>query len=249
MAEEKGKLHYDVDKKGNKLKHAKSLGRLPYHQTPREDTFPSEEDMACEAQLSALGVWERLYFDLSNWRNDEPHMSDYWVPFQPKPGRANDRESVLIYGTEGSHPSDPCGLSQIAKADGSRPKETDFMTPTEAKDKLTCMHEAFDHFDFGRTFLVRLNAGGHYPPHRDHILLSRPTFRLIGFLGDNICSPLRWEVEDRLMTFEPNRLYYVDTRKTHRLWSSEHHSTMVVCNVIKTWDNVMRLLNALHYQG
>lgn len=249
MAEEKSRLHLDVDKKGNKLKHATNLGRIPYHLGTREQTFPTEEDMACEAQLSALGVWEPLCFKLKGWYDNAEQLEDYWVPFQPKPDRQNDRESILIYGAEGAKPTDPCGLSQLVKPDGSRPEETDFMTPTEAKDKLTCMHEAFDHFQFGRTFLVRLNVGGHYPPHRDHMLLNRPTFRLVGFFGNDICGPLRWEVEDRLVTFEPNTLYYVDTRKTHRLWSSEHHSTMIVCNVIKNWDNVMRLLNALKYQA
>jgi hypothetical protein len=44
-------------------------------------------------------------------------------------------------------------------------------------------------------------------------------------------------------------LYYVDTRKTHSLWSSRDHSTMVVFNVMKNWENTMKILSSLKYQG
>lgn len=238
----------DVDKKGNPLFHAAKTSRPKYHEFPIEQTFPSQEDMACEAQLSALGTWEPLSFKINGWEEDKVFLKNYWVPFQPRKDQFNDRESILVYGVKDSKPDDPCGLSQLARVYGYKPTESSMNYPTAAKDLLTCMNEVFDFFDFGRTFLVRLNTGGHYPPHRDHILLNRPTIRLIAFLGDSVSS-LRWEVEDRMVQFQPNTLYYVDTRKTHRLWSSHHHSTMLVCNVIKDWKNTMKILHKLKYQG
>tara|TARA_B100000035_G_scaffold315084_1_gene333827 strand:+ start:48 stop:782 length:735 start_codon:yes stop_codon:yes gene_type:complete len=242
------KLHLEVDKNGKKLFHAAKETKPQYHELSRDLTFPTEEDMACEAQLSALGVFEPLDININGWEKDEKLLKDYWVPFQPKKGKSNDRESILIYGPKDSHPSDPCGLAQLARIHGSKPSEMSMTYATEAKDKVQCLTEALDYFDFGRTFLVRLNAGGHYPPHRDHMLLTRPTYRLIAFLGDST-GPLRWEVEDHLVHFEPNTLYYVDTRKTHRLWSSAHRSSMLVCNVKKDWQNVLRLMTRLKYQG
>jgi len=241
------RIHYDVDKNGNKLFHAKE-SRPSYHELTLEQSYPTEEDMVCEAQLSALGVFEPLDIPIHGWEKDEPKLEEYWVPFQPKKGKSNDRESILIYGPKNAAPSDPCGLAQLARIHGFKPDEMSMTTPTEAKEKVSCLTECLNFFDFGRTFLVRLNAGGHYPPHRDHILLNRPTFRLIAFLGDTT-GPLRWEVEDRLVHFEPNTLYYVDTRKTHRLWSSAHKSTMLVCNVKKDWQNVLKVMSRLKYQG
>lgn len=247
MSEDKV-IHLDVDKKGRALFHAARDDNPSYHELPREKSFPSEEDMACEAQLSALGVFEPLKFNIKGWEKIEKDLDNYWVPFQPKKGKSNDRESVLVYGPEGAHPSDPCGLAQLAKIHGFKPSEDSMNYPTEAKDKIKNLKEVFDFFDFGRTFLVKINAGGHYPPHRDHMLLNRPTFRLIAFMGDTTGS-LRWEVEDKLVHYEPNHLYYVDTRKTHRLWGSTHNNTMCVFNVMKNWDNVMKLLSMLKYQG
>ncbi len=238
----------DTDKRGNKLFHAVQENNLKPVYQDMEYTIPTLEDMQCEAQLSALGVWEPLSFHISGWDEDVKKLEDWWVPFQPKKGILNDRESVLVMGPEGCKPSDPCGLAQLAKIYGFKPNEDSMSFATEAKDAILCLSEVFEYFDFGRSFVIRLNSGGHYPPHRDHILLTRPTFRLIAFLGDST-GQLRWEVEDKLVHVEPNHVYYVDTRKTHRLWSAGSNSDMVVFNVVKNWTNVMKLMTMLKYQG
>jgi hypothetical protein len=240
----------NVDKAGRPLVYTKD-SRPQYDALSSELSFPSMEDLACELQLTALGVWEPLNFriDESLYQQDKINLSDWWRPFQPRPNIMNDRESILIYGPEHSNPWDPCGLAQMAaKLDGIKPSESNMTFPTLARQKLTCLHKIFDYFDpLGRTFIIKLNAGGHYPPHRDHILMNRPTFRLIAFLENASIDNLRWEVEDRLVHFIPNTLYYVDTRKTHRLWSSSPNSTMVIFNVIKNWSNILKLLTMLKY--
>lgn len=240
---------FETDKQGRKLIHGKEPPRPKYHEIPREVSFPTEEEMACEAQLSAIGTWEPLSFkiDAAEWKKNEESVVDLWRPFQPKPNISNDRESILLYGAEGSQPTDPCGLAQMARATGVKPSEDSMTYPTSAKDMFTCLGDVFDYFDFGRTFAVRLNQGGHYPPHRDHLLLRRPTFRLIAFLGDST-GALKWEVENTRVHVEPNHVYYVDTRKTHSLWSGAHGSTMVVFNVMKNWENVLKVLSKLKYQ-
>lgn len=240
---------YNTDKEGRELIHGKEPPRPKYHEYPKEMSFPTEEDLACEAQLSAIGTWEPLKFNIDEieWKQNEKSVTELWRPFQPKPGISNDRESILLYGAQGAQPTDPCGLAQMARNTGVKPSEDSMIYPTSAKQKFTCLNEVFDYFDFGRTFAVRLNQGGHYPPHRDHLLLRRPTFRLIAFLGDST-GALKWEVEEQRVHVEPNHLYYVDTRKMHSLWSGRHKSTMVVFNVMKNWENVLKVLSALKYQ-
>ena len=239
-----------VDKDGRPLEFAKE-SRAQYSDKDRSDTFPSEEDIACELQLSAIGTWEPLNFDIDQglYRYNETQITDLWRPFQPKKGVVNDRESILVYGPENAEPTDPTGLAQMQAKLGYKPSEDTMHYPTSVKEKLTAFNELFDYFDpLGRTFLVKLNAGGFYPPHRDHVIINRPTIRLIAFLDDMSIDRLRWEVEDRPVRFIPNKVYYVDTRKTHRLWSSYAGSTMLIMNVMKTWDNVMKILTRLQYQ-
>jgi len=213
------------------------------------DIRPSMEDIMCELQLDAIGTWELLNFniDQKKWSEDRLNLEPYWRPFQPKEGILNDRDSILLYGLPGDKPTSPTGLSQVKKKLGYKPNESKFNVPTDAAKLLTCCQELFDYFDpLGRTFLVRLNAGGFYPRHRDHLLLTRDTVRLIVFL-DNSQDNLEWEVNGTVKTFLPNSVYYVDTRKMHRLSSWGHDSTMVVLNVNKTWKNILKILSRLKH--
>jgi hypothetical protein len=239
-----------TEKNTNSLDYAVKPRRIDYHLMPKDITFPSNEDLACETQLSAFGNWEALDFQIDHniWKNNESKISDWWVPFQPYEGILNDRESIWIIGPENYNPWDSCGQSQLAKKNnGIRPKEESMMTPTIAKSEFTCLNEVFEWFDpLARTFALRVNAGGYFPPHRDHIILNRPVFRLIAFLGDSTDS-LKWEVGGCPVQFSPNTVYYVDTRKSHGLRSSAR-STMVVFNVLKTWENVLKVASRLKHR-
>jgi hypothetical protein len=238
------KLHLDVDRDGKPLFHAVPESEPKYHEMSFKESFPTQEDIACELQLTAIGDFVPLNFNIKGWKEDELNLNQYWVPFQPKENIINDRESILVYGPENANPSDACGLSQLKRIHGYKPSEMSMNFPTEAKEKLSCFSSFFDYFDFGRTFLVKLNAGGHYPPHRDHVLLNRPSFRLIAFIPNKV-SYLRWEIDDKIINFDTNTIYYVDTRKAHRLWSSGKNSTMLVCNIKKDWNNILKLLSVL----
>lgn len=236
------------DKNNNDYFFAVPHSRTDYTNVP---VIVSQEDLVCELQLDAIGSWTLLDFNINQalWNKDQESLKELWRPFQPREGVLNDRESVLIYGMEGDDPTSPTGLSQIKKKLGYKPKESEFNVPTSARDLLTCCHDVFNYFDpLGRTFIIQLNAGGFYPRHRDHLLLNRDTFRLIAFLG-NSTDQLEWEVDGHIKTFMPNSVYYVDTRKMHRLSSWNHGSAMVVINVQKTWVNVLKVLSKLKHQN
>ena len=212
-----------------------------------EEWTPTSEDIACELQLLSLGDWEPLAFKINSkeWYDNKNNLKEYYVPFQPREGILNDRESVLIYGLENDHPSKATGLSQIRKELGYMPMEEDFKYPTEAQEKLTCCKPLFDYFEtLGRTFLLSLHQGGHYAYHRDFPFITRNTIRLIGFLGDST-DALEWEVGGNKMKFVPNTFYYVNTIKRHRLFSTANHSDMIVVNIPKTWENVIKIMTVL----
>lgn len=239
--------YFSHDKDGREYSFAALETTTDY--TNRVDLKISTEDLQCELQLDAIGPWEPLDFriDPNKWLNDQKELVDLWRPFQPKEGILNDRDSILLYGMLGDTPISPAGLAQYKKKLGYKPKESDLCYPTDAANLLTCCNEIFDYFGpLGRSFLIKLNAGGFYPKHRDHILLNRDTFRLIAFLGD-AQDNMEWEVSGQIRQFLPNTVYYVDTRKLHRLSSWRPNSTMVVINVRKTWINVLKVLSRLKY--
>ena len=210
----------------------------------------SMEHLMCEMQLSAIGCWESLDFliDQTVWNSDRGRLKDLWRPFQPREGIANDRDSILLFGLNGDTATSTTGLSHVHAKIGRFPKESEFTYPTDAVPLLQSCQEIIEYFSpMCRSFVIRLNAGGFYPKHRDHFLLNRETFRLVTFLG-NSSDQLEWEVEGNIKTFLPNTTYYVDTRKMHRLSSWSHGSTMVVWNVRKTWPNVLKVLTRLKHK-
>jgi len=209
---------------------------------------PTPDDIACELQLSALGDWAPLTYELdqSLWLKNLPLMEPWWHPYQPKPNVQNDRECVLIYGAEGDKPNSLSGIRQLYEKLGRWPLETEMNHPTEAQQQLSVMHEVFDTFDLGRTFLIKLNQGGFFPKHRDHIHLTRESFRLIAFLGDNHKN-FEFELDGIKRTVIPNTVYYFDTRKEHRLhcWENKNDNAMVVMNIKKDWNNILRLMTKI----
>jgi hypothetical protein len=217
-----------------------------------QDLVPTTEDISCELQLQVIGDCVPLSFRVNQdeyWENVKIFEENDWFrPFQPKKGITNDRESVLLYGLEGDQPTTVTGLSHIEAKLGYMPSEIEFKYPTNAYKEFTCIHPVFEYFDMGRSFFIRLNAGGFYPPHRDHFHLQRKTFRLIAFLGNNNNDHLHWTINGVPFNALPNTVYYIDTRKAHRLNASHHKCDMVVMNVKKDWLNVNRILSHVKHR-
>lgn len=235
---------YLKDKEGNDLFHAANWDDKQFDP---DKLYPTFDDLACEMQLNALGDWTLLKFkfDHNQWIQDQKLLEPFWRPFQPREGILNDRDSILIYGMNGDTCDTPTGLAQYLQRIGYVPDESEMKYPTEARQHFKTCDEVFDYFDpVSRTFIVKLNAGGFYPRHRDFPYISRKTFRLIAFLGDS-SDQLEWEVDGRIMHFIPNRIYYVNTMKMHRLCSWRHDSAMVIFNVDKTWENVIKVTSAI----
>ncbi len=213
--------------------------------------FPSIEDIAAEAQLTALGDFEALNFKITTqqWDTDQKKFNDLWRPFQPKEHTLNDRESIVLYGLETDTSTSPAGLSQYKALYGYKPQEVDMKYPTDAGKQIESLKEVFDYFSpIGRSYLLRLNSGGFFPPHRDSIHISRKSIRLIAFLGNECTTGLEWEVSGQRRWFQTNTVYYVDTRKMHRLNAWKPRCDMAVITISKTWANTLKIMSRLRDQ-
>ena len=127
--------------------------------------------------------------------------------------------------------------------------ESDFKYPTQAYHELTSIRPLLDYWGtLGRTMIIRANAGGWFPPHRDSPYLARDCFRVITFLGNaSGMDSYEWWLNDVRQTVIANRTYFVDTRKVHRTHSWSDNSLHLILNVPKTWENVMKLMSCCKY--
>lgn len=215
--------------------------------------------LAAEMSLSQLGNFEPLEYRLDYHAIQSTIMQKYsndWVPYLPRTDRPNNRKALTLTTLEGwDHKSLP-SLAEATQHLGRPVKETEFCHPTQlykdcdqAFPGNLSLKEFLDEWQpLGRTFIVNSGVGGYFVPHRDHPGMPRPVFRLVAFLKN--CGPLDydWWMDDRKANIELGRVYYVNTRMTHRTISWTEDSWHLIINVPFTLTNVDKLLKHLQHR-
>jgi len=241
-----------MDKIGEAKRHQQANYWFNWMRSGKAMYEPTPEDIKCELQLQAMSDMEPLMFtvDYNDFEKEIEKWNDKWVPYLPREGVSNDRQGLLLVGLDGDSPSDSLSLPEARKRTGDNTLiETSFTQPTELFNDLTCLHPILKHWSpLGRTMLVKTNAGGWFPPHKDWPFLTRHCFRVIMFIGPNVDhESYEWHMNGKTWPIKQNASYYVDTRKTHRTHSWNNDSIHLIMNIPKTWENVLKLMSVTRY--
>lgn len=210
------------------------------------------ETVANELALLQLGDFEPLDFkvNLSQFMSEIQGFSNDWVTYLPRPNAINNRKSLTLTNLPGKNHMDSPSQAQATVEMGRPVSELEFNQPTEVYNRCNSLKPILDTFSpLGRTFLINAGVGGHFVPHRDHPTMPRQTFRLAAFL--NNCGPMEydWIMEtDKKLQIEMGRLYYINTRKTHRTISWAADSIHLIINVPMTSENVSKVLYHLRHR-
>lgn len=212
----------------------------------------SLESLSNELALLALGDVIPLDFkiDTDVFMKEISAYESEWVDYLPRPHVHNNRKSLALTNLPGkTHRDNPSQAQAIAEL-GRVVTELEFNTPTDVYKTCTSLHPFLEEFSpLGRSFLLNCGAGGYFLPHRDHPTLPRNTFRLVAFL--NNCAPMQydWIFEtDKKIQIEEGRVYYVNTRKTHRTMSWVSDSIHLITCVPMTSTNVSKVLKHLQHR-
>lgn len=209
------------------------------------------ETIANELALLNLGDFEPLNIkiDCNKFMNEIHQFENDWVDYLPRTDRPNNRKGLTITSLPGKTHRDNVSLAQASYEAGRRLSENDFSNPTDVYNSCTSLHHLLKEFEpLGRTFLVKSDIGGHFVPHRDHPSMPRECFRLAVFL--NNCGPLQydWLIDtDKKLAIEHGRVYYINTRKTHRTISWVNDSIHLILNIPFTSANVAKVLAHLQH--
>ena len=127
-------------------------------------------------------------------------------------------------------------LLEYNKENGTAYGERDFRTFTDVYNNSPEIQEIIEPWKdhIFRTHFLKFGPGGFFPPHRDpnyHTFVS-DSFRLIMPLK-NVNPPyFNFVLEDKLLHWQPGRMYYLNTNKMHYLFNSSiHDSYWLVLNV------------------
>jgi hypothetical protein len=209
------------------------------------------ETVANELALLNLGDFEPLNIKINTNRFMQ-EIAQYdadWVDYLPRTDRSNNRQGLVLTNLPGKTHQDNPSLAQASVDARRRLSENDFNSKTEVYNTCTSLHPLLEEFQpLGRSFLIKSNIGGHFVPHRDHPTMPRESFRLAVFL--NNCAPLQydwWIDTDRKLPIEMGRVYYINTRKTHRTISWVNDSIHLIMNIPFNSDNVAKVLAHLQH--
>lgn len=222
-------------------------GRAPTFNANEVDT----ELLASELVLLNLGDFEPLNIkiDCNQFMHEIQQFNHDWVDYLPRTDRPNNRKGLVITNLKDKNHQDNPSLAQASFDAGKRLSENDFSHPTEVFKKCNSLHELLLEFSpLGRTFLVKSNIGGYFVPHRDHPSMPRESFRLAVFL--NNCGPLQYDWisgTDTKLQIEHGRVYYINTRKTHRTISWVNDSIHLILNVPFNSQNVSKVIAHLQH--
>jgi hypothetical protein len=225
------------------------VSQKPVHYDSSQVTL---ETVANELALLQLGDFEPLDFkiDVSQFMSEIQEFSNDWVTYLPRPNTFNNRKSLTLTNLPGKTHRDSPSQAQASVEMGRRVSELEFNEPTEVYQKCDSLKPLLQTFSpLGRTFLINAGVGGHFVPHRDHPSMPRQTFRLAAFL--NNCAPMEydWLMEtDKKLPIELGRVYYINTRKTHRTISWTSDSIHLIINVPMTSENVAKVLYHLRHR-
>ena len=97
----------------------------------------------------------------------------------------------------------------------------------------------------GRSHILSLQEGGYFPPHRDLPVYVEQQNSLRILVPLNGCNPpdMYFMYEDKPLHFEHGRAYFLNTNKSHNLFSFKG-SNMIVLN-IRTNEEVYKIIGDL----
>jgi hypothetical protein len=209
-----------------------------------------QSTLANELALLNIGPFEPLniYIDVNKYMQEVAQFDNDWVDYLPRTDRPNNRRALTLTTLPGKTHKDAPSLAEASYAAGRRLSELEFNQPTDVYKACSSLHPFLNQWQpLGRTFVVQSNTGGYFVPHRDHPSMPRDVFRLVVFL--NNVSPLQydWWMDDRKMNIELGRVYYVNTRMTHRTISWVDNSQHLILNIPFTTENVAKVIGNLQH--
>ncbi len=191
-----------------------------------------------DLKLQSLGEVAPLVL---HYKTDAPirqleDLKPEWVPYNRTKTNYN-RFGLSLTSLKGETDGaiDLNSLLEYNQAHGTDYSEMSFRQPTPYWEQLSELTKPLEIFrpHLGRSHILKLNTGGFFPPHRD----LGESFRLISFLGISAVDCV-FLVNNRKVEFEPNRLYYVNTRLVHSLFSFIEDSKILVLNLEPNEESV-----------
>ena len=172
-------------------------------------------------------------------REIEPFRND-WKQYNPRKPIA--RYGLSITSLDGglSGRPDLDSLMEYTRETGIKVSELDIKIPTPIFEFAQPWMGPMTPW-IVRSHVIRMEHGAFFPVHRDNRGMNIRSFRL--FVPLKNCNPpnMYFILDGKLITFEPGRVYFMDTCLEHTLFTTGFASWFIVFNVEITVESVQTL--------
>lgn len=200
--------------------------------------------------LNSIGdvVPLNLSINVSKLKNElETIDQNLWKIYNPS-SRTNNRYGLSLTSIDGSDSGvNLTSLIEYNKQHETNYTELSFRTKTKAYYHCESLHPVFNLFGdyIGRSHLLKVDAGGYFPPHRDSPGWACETFRVLVMGPKSVPPFFNFVLEDRILNLQQGRVYFINTRKMHSVFSTTNNTIQLVLNVELCKESVDIILNNL----
>tara|TARA_A100001011_G_scaffold285146_1_gene295660 strand:+ start:420 stop:1037 length:618 start_codon:yes stop_codon:yes gene_type:complete len=171
--------------------------------------------------------------------------TEEFVYLKYNPRKNIERYGLSITSLDGSlNGIDLDSIKEYNKENNTEYDELSFNKFTEVYNVSSEIQKIVEPFKnhIGRSHILHLAEGGYFPPHRDLPVYVEQQNSLRVLVPLKGCNPpdMYFMYEDKPLHFEHGRAYFLNTNKSHNLFSFKD-SYMVVLN-IKTSEEVYKIL-------
>lgn len=168
-----------------------------------------------------------------------------WVHYNPR--KKINRQGLSVTSLDGGYSGIPDldSLREFNIINNTSYNENHFKTRTSIVDQIPEVKLLLDLFpDHGRCHFLRLNSGGFFPPHRDNGTANAipSTFRLIVPVFNFEKYHMNWIQDGQVVEFRHGTTYFVNTTKTHSLFSYTDNCISFIMNVVATHKSLQTLI-------
>ena len=174
--------------------------------------------------------------------------TEEFVYLKYNPRKDIERYGLSITSLDGSlNGVDLDSIKEYNKENNTEYDELSFNKFTEVYNISSEIQKIVEPFKnhIGRSHILSLQEGGYFPPHRDLPVYVEQQNSLRILVPLKGCNPpdMYFMYEDKPLHFEHGRAYFLNTNKSHNLFSFKG-SDMIVLN-IKTNEEVYKIIGDL----
>lgn len=168
------------------------------------------------------------------WKELQQYPRETWPRYNPR--KPIERYCLDLTQIPGGN-DNVSSLKEYNDASNTKLSNKDFTEYTDICHSLPTIKSILDPFTpwIGRSHIIRIDAGGFFPPHYDTITADDDEYdvRLVAAIHNITHMNFKWlyDTNDRVIPLQNGDLWFINTGKPHSVFSFKNDAVIMVANL------------------